>query len=530
MRKKRVMLAALCVSSMVLLHGCSLIDEQWEIVENYRLENSTTEEKKAELTTTEPLKKQDVLEDFLNTEAMTLAERIDTPNGYKRVGEVTKNEDKDSIKQETSQEENTTEKVLASTSLSTNTEATSQSSSFLGPEMRTTAMDASTQQGDYQATSEAAATTEDVTSKRDNTSGATFTIEEFMRNLDVKTADSKVLLYNGEEKENQDSYVAILNLSLDERNLQQKASSVMRLYAEYYWTNRDYDNMKYHLNSGFEMDYATWIQGQRVKADKNSASWYEAEPAGDDYPTLLAYLETYFCYSGMSAMLSDSIQVTENKVCVGDYFIDDNMENAAMVIDVAEDANGNQCFLLATGGVPGQDIEILKNPAHEDPWYYSEEIAGTFETPEFTLNGDSRWHLIDASNTTEVNTTKNQNSDNAGDTSSADDTTRSASDKTTQSATGGTTQRTAGSTTQSSAYKNATTSANSQSTVRTTVASVATTKALATTSQTATTQRTVATTESTITRKSMASESEIDTSVTPKANGMPDATTQSVTD
>ena len=51
------------------------------------------------------------------------------------------------------------------------------------------------------------------------------------------------------------------------------------------------------------------------------------------------------------------------------------------------------------------DIEILKNPAHEDPWYYADEITGTFQTPEFSLESTSRWHLQTADSTEKESTT-----------------------------------------------------------------------------------------------------------------------------
>ena len=62
--------------------------------------------------------------------------------------------------------------------------------------MISTSENADTQEEASLGTSEAASTTQDIISKRDNTSGKTYTIEEFMHNIEVKSADEKVLLYN----------------------------------------------------------------------------------------------------------------------------------------------------------------------------------------------------------------------------------------------------------------------------------------------------------------------------------------------
>ena len=458
MKLKKIACALLCIGAVSGLYGCALMEEQWDVVEQYRLENTTTEEHKNANTTTEALKQQNVLEDFLHDDEMTLAGRIDTPNGFHRieepkaakksskkkkakkttaseqttqipsVAEQTTQYSVDIAEKETTQKEQTTQ--AGATKKKKETAATEQDS-VLGNIVKSAeeklktvtvqtaeeAMGLTTQQSaqsqttqmegvsNVSATTSAQATTEDITSKRDNTTGETYSIAEFMHNLEVKPADAKVLLYNGEEKENQDSYAAILNLKLDEKNLQQKASSMMRLYAEYFWTNQAYSSMQFHLNNGFLMDYDTWISGKRLQVNGNTASWYDYGSAGDNYPTLLAYLEYYFCYSGMASLETDSEEVQQEKIAIGDFFMDEKKENVAMVVDVAENAKGKQCFLLAAGGSPGQDIEILKNPAHEDPWYYADEITGTFQTPEFSLESTSRWHLQTADSTEKESTT-----------------------------------------------------------------------------------------------------------------------------
>lgn len=56
----------------------------------------------------------------------------------------------------------------------------------------------------------------------------------FLREYPLKKAGKPVLLYNGEEKGNQDAHVAVFKLPLEKEDLQQCADSVMRIYAEYF--------------------------------------------------------------------------------------------------------------------------------------------------------------------------------------------------------------------------------------------------------------------------------------------------------
>ena len=56
----------------------------------------------------------------------------------------------------------------------------------------------------------------------------------YLRNLPLKPAGSKVKYYNGALK-NDAAYVAVVNMPISDRNLQQCADAVMRLRAEYFY-------------------------------------------------------------------------------------------------------------------------------------------------------------------------------------------------------------------------------------------------------------------------------------------------------
>lgn len=436
---KRVAAFLLAVAMVNSLCGCSnIIKEQWEVVEQYRLEHATTEQAKEEATTTTQQQLvQNVLADFINEEETVLGLRVVTPNGYVRVNwsdeerqayqnaiapklaqqkaEVDGEDDalmgsgdaksdasadaasgdaqgstEDSVGAGTMTQGMTTDtttepgNTMASTTtgaIDTTTEATSAIGAIGTTTEATSAIGAIDTTTEEATTTQADATTEE----RVNTNGVTYNIEEFMRSLPVRSKDAKVQLYTKEEKPNQDSHIAIFNLPVDSRNLQQRGSSMIRLYAEYYWTNHDYDNMKYHLLDNFPMEYERWAKGERLEYQNQAFNWFSSNKTGDTYETLLEYLEYYFSYTGMGSLLAESHEADVNSISVGDFFVDEKKENAAMVVDVAEDEDGERCFLLASGGTPAQEIEILKNPAHEDPWYYVSELGDTFQTPDFEL-------------------------------------------------------------------------------------------------------------------------------------------------
>lgn len=87
---------------------------------------------------------------------------------------------------------------------------------------------------------------------------------EYLRNLPLKPHGTKVRYYNGEEKPN-DVYVAVIDIDVGTRDLQQCADAVIRLYSEYLYKNRQYDKIHFNFTNGFRADFKKWMQGDLWK-------------------------------------------------------------------------------------------------------------------------------------------------------------------------------------------------------------------------------------------------------------------------
>ena len=369
----RVMAFVLIMALVPQLTGCTnVIKEQWQVVEKYRLENTTTEkQEKTEEATTEELLEQVVLADYIDESGDTLGLRVIVPNGYKRVGEATTEAEKSgkkAAKSKTTKQDSkdaTTKEPAATTTTeqTTTSEASAVSTTQVSAYGAASSDAAGVTIQDDSATTENGETTEATTEARVNTSGEVYTMAQAMRTLPVKKAGEEVMLYTGAKKEKQDSYIAILDLPLDKGNLQQRSSTIMRLYGEYFWMNRDYDNLGFSLLSNFNMDYNKWIAGNRLAAGNGTFGWYEDGDNGDTYDNFLEYMQYYFKYTGMDSLLAASKETKAENISVGDFFTDEKKENAAMVVDVAEDSEGDRCFLLASGGSPAQDMDLKESCA-----------------------------------------------------------------------------------------------------------------------------------------------------------------------
>ena len=213
----------------------------------------------------------------------------------------------------------------------------------------------------------------------------------FLRGYAVKEAGAPVLLYDKREKGNQSAHVAVLKLPLEQEDLQQCADSVMRVYAEYFYHEKKYDQIAFHFTNGFLAEYTKWQQGYRIAVNGNQVTWVKQKGYDDSYETFQSYLRMVFSYAGTLSMEQEARAITPKELRVGDVFLHGGSPgHVVMVLDICENERGEKAFLLGQGYMPAQEFHILKNPMHEeDPWYYETELSYPLTTPEYTFEEGS---------------------------------------------------------------------------------------------------------------------------------------------
>ncbi len=206
----------------------------------------------------------------------------------------------------------------------------------------------------------------------------------WLRSLPLKT-DNTVYLFNGLPKLNQSAQYAVINISLNNKDLQQCADAVIRLKAEYHYYRKDYDKIKFHTTDGTLLDYASWRKGYRFHLQKGRLVKVLATKPSTDSASFKQYLDLVFSYAGTLSLQKELYPVTSLKnIIPGDVFIQGGSPgHAVIVVDVAQNARGERLFLLAQSYMPAQDIHILRNPAHSlIPWYAAGEHTDLL-TPEW---------------------------------------------------------------------------------------------------------------------------------------------------
>ncbi len=220
---------------------------------------------------------------------------------------------------------------------------------------------------------------------------------EYLRNLPLKPQGSPVRYYDGSIKP-WDVHVAVIDLDVGKRDLQQCADAVMRLRAEYLYSKKLYDQIHFNFTNGFNAEYKKWMDGYRIKVTGNKAVWVKQGSSGTDYESFRKYLDVVFAYAGTLSLSKEMENIELKDIRTGDVFLKGGSPgHCVIVLDMAENPQtGEKVFLTAQSYMPAQDIHILKNPSNEggNPWYpldFGDELV----TPEWTFSKDQVYRFTD---------------------------------------------------------------------------------------------------------------------------------------
>lgn len=219
----------------------------------------------------------------------------------------------------------------------------------------------------------------------------------YLRQLNLKSIDSKVKYYDGSYKSNQNIHYRIIDIDVGKKNLQQCADAIIRLRAEYLYSVHNYGAIHFNFTSGDTAKYTDWMQGFRPQVENNHVKWMQEKQPYNNYKIFREYLKTVFMYAG-SYSLKKELQPVENinMINIGDIFIQGGFPgHAIIVLDMAKSIDGDQItILLAQSYMPAQDIHILvNNNNHEmSPWYLIGQGSKLY-TPEWTFNWSDLYKL-----------------------------------------------------------------------------------------------------------------------------------------
>lgn len=223
------------------------------------------------------------------------------------------------------------------------------------------------------------------------------TFEYYLQHLPLKDHGSVVSYYNGEKKNKKNVYLAVIDMEIGSKNLQQCADAIIRLRSEFLYSKKKYNNIHFNYTNGFRVDYTRWMKGDRIKVTGNKCEWIHTSNYDNSYSTFRKYLDNIFMYAGTLSLSAEMKKINYQDLKPGDVLIQGGSPgHAVIVVDMAiHSKSGKKIYMLAQSYMPAQEIQILCNPENSNtPWYELNNNEENIFTPEwtFTKNDAKRFH------------------------------------------------------------------------------------------------------------------------------------------
>lgn len=198
----------------------------------------------------------------------------------------------------------------------------------------------------------------------------------WLRGLPMKPKGAPVLLHTGARKWRQDVQVAVIDIDVGKRDLQQCADAIMRLRGEWLFAAGRKREIGFNYTDGKRRNFTS----RRRK----------------DYASFRKYMTLVFAYAGTYSLERELQSVAPSDMQIGDVFIKGGFPgHAVLVSDMVEhERTGERRFLLIQSFMPAQEMHVLKDPADPSgsPWY-PVDFSGGLVTPEWTFSEKAlrRW-------------------------------------------------------------------------------------------------------------------------------------------
>ncbi len=209
----------------------------------------------------------------------------------------------------------------------------------------------------------------------------------FIENFKLKNFGEPIIKYNGEKVSNQNNHLAVFDIDVGSKDLQQCADAIIRLRSEYLFKTKSFGEIKYHFTSGDLLSWNDFKNGTRAFMSGNSVTFRKTAAADDSYENFRNYLDLIYNYAGTISQFKETQPVNKTSdLKTGDILITAGSPgHVVFIAGVSKNSEGKKLFLLGEGFTPAQSISIMKNPFNPkiSPWYDLDANADEIKTSRY---------------------------------------------------------------------------------------------------------------------------------------------------
>jgi len=201
-----------------------------------------------------------------------------------------------------------------------------------------------------------------------------------LRALPLLPMGSPVVAFDGRIID--ENPLAVVDLDVGTRDLQQCADSIIRLDAEHRFRSGQHASIRYAFTSGDVYAFDSYIDGIRPVLDKRGRVSFakKAAPVVRDHAALMAYLDIIYLYAGTASLSATTARVDNAALAAGDFFVIGGFPgHAILILDVAKGENGRAHYLLGEGYMPAQSFHVV--PTRDGGAWHTLEDDGSLSVP-----------------------------------------------------------------------------------------------------------------------------------------------------
>lgn len=208
---------------------------------------------------------------------------------------------------------------------------------------------------------------------------------EWLRGLPLAAPGTPVLSYQGGVilPDGHENLAAVVAIDIGAADLQQCADSVVRMHAEWRWSNGARD-MTYRAASGAQMPFSKWARGERPTENSGSITWTpraRPDPEGGVHPSFRKYLDNVFMWANTGALAVQGTKIPKADIRPGDFVVlPGNPGHAVLILDIAQSDKGDRVALLGQGFMPAQNFQVLR-PNRSQTWFPLDLDSPGLKTP-----------------------------------------------------------------------------------------------------------------------------------------------------
>ncbi len=205
----------------------------------------------------------------------------------------------------------------------------------------------------------------------------------FLQHLPEKQAP--VLDYRGMPVPFQQKHFAIISYDVGTRDLQQCADALMRLRAEYLFSQHRFSEIGFHFVSGNYYRFTDYCNGRMPlpKGDNVVFTSFASHPQNRE--SFRRYLDIVYSYASTISLAAEL--KTADDFAIGTIIIHPGSPGHCFIItDEATAANGDKLFKLVEGYMPAQSIYVLQNLAEPALGYWHRLHKGPIETASYDFD------------------------------------------------------------------------------------------------------------------------------------------------